>query len=132
MTAIWQHVGLPFVTSKKIDVPGNNNGVFGQTFSVERLPSEPIGDHTLTLENVVVGSRIAIRDQAGTTTLFDDVAATSTVTVTLPVNGSGSPLNDWRIKVRKASAAPFYQPYETLMTASVGSSSIYVSQIPDE
>lgn len=102
------------------------------SYSVEKLPTDAIGTHELTLTNVVVGSRVAIRDQANTTTLHDQIAATSTVVITLPVYSVGSPVNDWRIKVRKASAAPFYQPYETLMTAMVGSSSIYVSQIPDE
>lgn len=87
--------------------------------------------HSLTLTNVVVGSRIAIRDQADTTTLYDQIAATPTVGISLSVYSAGSPLNDWRIKIRKASETPYYQPYETLMTASVGSSSIYVSQLPD-
>lgn len=97
-----------------------------------RLPTDPIGTHTLTLTNVVVGSRVAIRDQAGTTTLYDQIASSSTVVIPLSVYAGGSSLNNWCIRVRKASAAPFYQPYETLMTATVGSSSIYVSQIPDE
>lgn len=86
----------------------------------------------MTLTNVVVGSRIAIRDQANTTTLYDQIAEHSTVVISLPIYSSGSSLNNWRIKVRKASGSPNYIPYETLMTAYVGSSSIYVSQIPDE
>ena len=97
-----------------------------------RLPSDPVGVHTLTLDNVVVGSRIAIRDQAGTTTLYDQIAAASTVDITIDVYAAGSSLNDWRIRIRKASGSPNYIPYETLMTATVGNSSIYVSQIPDE
>jgi hypothetical protein len=36
-----------------------------------------------------------------------------------------------RIKVRKGSAAPLYKPYETLATAVLGSSSVYIAQIPD-
>lgn len=100
--------------------------------SVAALPTDSIGSHVLTLTNVVVGSRVAIRDQAGTTTLYDQIAASSTVAITLSVYSAGASLNDWRIKVRKASGSPNYIPYETLMTATVGSSSIYVSQIPDE
>lgn len=100
--------------------------------SVTALPTDPIGAHTLTLTNVVVGSRIAIRDQANTTTRYDQIAATSTIVIPLSVYSAGSSLNDWRIKVRKASTGTTYVPYETLMTATVGSSSIYVSQIPDE
>ena len=111
---------------------GNAVHIGALSFGVARLPTDPIGTHTLTLTNVVVGSRIAIRDQADTTTLYDQIALASTVVIPLQVYAGGSPLNNWRIKVRKASTAPYYQPYETLMTATAGSSSIYVSQIPDE
>ena len=96
------------------------------------FPTDPIGTHTLTLTNVVVGSRVAIRDQANTTTLYDQIAAASTVVITLQVYVFGSALNNWRIRIRKASSGTTYIPYETLMTATVGASSIYVSQIPDE
>ena len=100
--------------------------------SVAALPTDSVGNHSLTLTNVVVGSRIAIRDQADTTTLYDQIAAASTVVITLQVYVFGSAVNNWRIKVRKASSGTTYIPYETLMTATVGASSIYVAQIPDE
>lgn len=99
---------------------------------VQRFPTDPIGSHTLTLTNVVIGSRIAIRDQANTTTFYDQIAATETVGISLSVYSAGSPLNDWLIRIRKATDAPYYQPYETQMTATVGSSSIYVNQLPDQ
>lgn len=102
------------------------------SLSKQSLPNDPIGFHTMTLQNVVIGSRINIRDQDGTTTLYDQIATLSEVTISLQVYAAGSPLNNWRIKIRKASASPYYQPYETLMTSFVGNSSIYVSQIPDE
>ena len=104
----------------------------GHSYGRLPLPIDPIGTHTITLTNVIVGSRIHIRDQADTTTLYDQIAASSTVAIPLQVYAGGSPLNNWRIKVRKASAAPYFRPYETLMTATVGSSSIYVSQIADD
>jgi hypothetical protein len=97
-----------------------------------RLPADPVGIHTLTLTNVVVGSRVFIQDQDKTVTHYDQIAAASTVVIPLEIYGIGSPLNDWLIKVRKASSGTTYIPYETLMTATLGSSSIYVSQIPDE
>lgn len=106
--------------------------ILGVSIGVFRLPTDPIGNHTVTLTNVVVGSRINIRDTLGTYTLYDQVAASANVPITLPVFSSGSSLNNWRIKVRKASGSPNYVPYETLMTSYVGASSIYVSQIPDE
>lgn len=85
--------------------------------------------HTLTLTNVVVGSRVFIRDQANTTTHYDQIAAASTVVINVTVYGDAR--DNWRIKIRKASAAPYYQAYETLMTAAAGSSSIYVNQLPN-
>lgn len=100
--------------------------------SVAALPTDPIGTHTLTLTNVVIGSRIAIRDQANTTTLYDQVAGTSTVAISLSAYAPGSQLNDLSIRVRKASTGTTYIPYETLTSIGVGASSIYVSQIPDE
>jgi len=87
-------------------------------------------NHVLTLTNVAVGSRVFIRDQDDTTTHFDQLAASSTVVVTATVHGDTR--DNWRIRIRKASASPYYQPYETLMTATAGSSSIYVSQISDD
>lgn len=132
MTAFVLNFASPFPVSRIAEVPGDGTASWANTLAVQRLPSESIGYHDLTLTNVVVGSRILIRDQADTTTLYDQVAATSSVTISLPVYGSGSPMNDWRVKVRKASGSPNYIPYETLTVAFVGSQSIYVSQIPDE
>lgn len=101
-------------------------------FGLQRLPTDPIGTFSLTLTNVVVGSVIQIEDQAGTTTLYNGTAATSTPLINLSAYAGGSGLNDLRIKVRKGTATPFYRPFETLTTAVVGSQSIYVAQIPDE
>jgi hypothetical protein len=99
-------------------------------YSQQTLPEDPVGTHSLTLTNIVVGSRIHI--QSGTTTLHDAVAASSSVVIPMQVYAGGSPLNNWTIKIRKGSSSPTYRPYETQMTATVGASSIYVSQIPDE
>lgn len=98
---------------------------------VARFSTDQIGTFSLTLTNVVTGSAIQIESQDGSTTLHNSTAAGSTVNITLQAYAAGSPLNDLRIKVRKGSAAPYYQPYETLTTAVVGAQSIYVSQIPD-
>ena len=86
--------------------------------------------HTLTLDNVVVGSRILIESQDGATQHYNNVAATSTVVVTIQVYGDAR--DDWRIRVRKASDSPYYRPWNTLMTAEAGASSIYVEQQLDE
>lgn len=98
----------------------------------QTIATDSIGTFALTLTNVVVGSSIQIEDQAGTTTLYNGTAATSTPLINLSAYAGGSGLNDLRIKVRKGTASPFYQPFETLTTAIVGSQSIYVAQIADE
>lgn len=107
-----------------------DHGVFA--IGNARLPSDSIGNFILTLTNVVVGSAIQIETQDGTATLHNSVAASSSPVINLSAYGAGSPYNALRIKVRKGTSSPYYQPYETLTTAFVGSQSIYVSQIPDE
>jgi len=102
------------------------------TLGYQRLPTDPIGTFALTLTNVVVGSAIQIEDQAGTTTLYNGTAATSSPLINLSAYAGGSGLNNLRIKVRKGSASPYYIPWETVTNAVVGSQTIYVAQIPDE
>ena len=115
------------------EVPNYNNGGAEATdigcFEFDNGYGPHPASHTLTLTNVVVGSRVFIRDQANTTTHYDQIAAGPTVEITVTVYGDSR--DNWRIKIRKASAAPYYQAYETLMTAAAGSSSIYVNQLPN-
>lgn len=117
-------VKLPSANSSPVQ-PG---AVVGQL----RLPTDPIGAFVLTLTNLIVGSSIQISDQAGTRNFYNGTADASSMVINLQAYLQGSSLNSLRIKVRKGSASPYYQPYETLATAFVGSQSIYVSQIPDE
>lgn len=132
-TGLVPYDGLPFDIAGNVR-PSYKGGaateVDGGPFEFDHGYGPWPASHALTLNNVVVGSRILIRDQANTTTHHDAVAATPSVDVTITVYSDAR--DNWTIKVRKASASPFYQPWETLMTASAGSSSIYVSQIPDE
>ena len=111
---------------------GNVVDLGGFAFGVCRLPTDPIGTFSLTLTNVVIGSRIHIETQGDGTTLHDSVADATDETISLSAYASGSPYNALRIKVRKASSAPTYKPFETLATAIVGAQSIYVGQIADE
>lgn len=99
--------------------------------SRQSLPTDPVGSFVLTLTHVIVGSAVQVESQSGTS-LYNGTAASGTVVIPLQVYSAGSPLNELRIKVRKGSASPFYQPWETLATAIKGSASIYVAQIPDE
>ena len=129
MTSVIQFCGN--VSSRVIPVPEFNIALGGDVFAIERLPTEPIGTTTTTLTNLIDGSAIQIESQDGSTTFHNSVVVGTSKSINLSVYAPGNPLNDLRIKVRKGSAAPYYQPYETLATAVVGSLSIYVSQIPD-
>ncbi len=113
---------------------GRGNVVDMAAFAIGvcRLDTDPIGNFTLTLNNVVIGSRLHVETQGDGATLHDSVADSADETIVLSAYASGSPYNDLRIKVRKASSGTTYQPWETLATAVVSSNSIYVSQIPDE
>lgn len=123
----------PFMFASALKTRGRGKVVWhaGQAVWEALRPTDPLGVFTLTLTNVVVGSRVHVELQAAGTTLYDDTAAASTVVITLSGYAPGSPNNDLRIKVRKGSSATYYKPYETLTTAIVGEQSIYVSQIPD-
>lgn len=132
MTVHAFNFAMPFVLSRSVDIPGDNQGFMAVTLGVQRLSGEAVGTFTLTLTNVVVGSRVHIEKQSDGATLDDEVAAVSTVVISLSAYAPGNANNDLRIKVRNASGSPAYKPYETLATALVGSTSIYVSQILDE
>lgn len=114
-----------------VTAPYSMPSVGGAAGGFQHLPSDPIGIFTLTLTNLVVGSRIHIETQGDGTALHDSVAASSDVTVTLNAYTSGNPANALKIKVRKSSSSPKFQPFETYATASVGAQSIFIAQVPD-
>lgn len=125
-------VGLPIAMAiAKTTVRGPARCLAMQVLWLQRRPTDPVGTFQLSLTNVVVGSRVNVSTQVDGTVLYDALAAASTVVITLSGYAPGSANNDLRIKVRKASSAPYYKPYETLATAFVGGQSIYVSQIAD-
>lgn len=111
---------------------GKTVAMYGGIVSKARLPSDSIGNFTLTLTNVVVGSVIRVEFQSGGATVASATASSSIVSLVIPAYSAGNANNSLRVKVRKGSASPYYQPYETLVTAFVGSQSVYVSQISDE
>ena len=96
-----------------------------------RLPSDPAGVVSLTLTNVVPGSRYRVERQSDGSPVTEGVAASSTVVLTLDYYATGNANNDLRIKVRKGTSAPLYKPYETLATIGADDQSVYVAQIPD-
>lgn len=102
------------------------------TFGIKRLPTDSIGNNSLTLTNLVIGSAVEVEVASGGTVIVNTTAAATSLVLTIPVYQQGSTSNSIRIKVRKGSASPYYRPYETLFTVAVGSASVYISQTPDE
>lgn len=102
----------------------------------QRLPTEAIGSTTLTLTNIVVGSRYRI-ERAGDGSLAtptgnaEGVAADTDVPITLDVYAPGNANNNLRIKVRKGTSAPKYLNFETLTTLILAAQSIYIAQVAD-
>jgi hypothetical protein len=121
-----------FASAVELESPFSGASFNGAAAGYQKLASDPIGVFTLTLTNVVIGSRIHIETQGDGTTLHDSVADATDETITLSAYASGSPYNALRIKVRKGTGSPTYKPFETLATAIVGAQSIYVGQIADE
>ena len=110
---------------------GNAVHGFMGSIGVARLPTDSIGNFTLTLTNLVIGSAIRIELLGDGSLIEYRVADAASEVFVVPAYGRGNPGNSLRIKVRKSSSAPFYKNYETQATALVGSQSIFVSQIPD-
>lgn len=100
-------------------------------YSEQKTASDAIGEFQLTLTNVVVGSAVQVETLAGAV-LVNRVASASSEVIQVPTYSVGSPSNSLVVKVRKGSASPFYQPYQTQVTSVVGAQSVFVSQIPDE
>ena len=108
----------------------------GELFGLQRLSTDSIGVTTLTLTNVVVGSRYRIERAADgslatPTGNAEGVAGASTVAITLDYYSAGNANNDLRIKVRKGTSAPKYLPFETQATIGAAAQSVYVAQVAD-
>ena len=118
-----------------IPLPGSRgpmNPNHGAVLSRGRLLTDAIGAFTLQLQGVVIGSRYRIEATSTGEMLAEGAADTQLVSIPLPLYAVGNPNTELRIKVRKASEAPFYRPFESQATAQLGTVTVYVFQEPDE
>jgi hypothetical protein len=112
----------PAARGKNIGLPFSAVGVF-------RLPTDPLYYSSLTLENIVVGSRYRVTRNSNSDELATGVASSTTEVVAgIPVYSSPMLMN---IVVRKASNAPKYQPLETFTNIDRSGGDSYIVQIPD-
>lgn len=96
--------------------------------SKQLAPGEFAFQVPLTLTNVIVGSRVKITEQDGTV-LFNQVAGSPSLSFQIPYYGTPRNL---LLSVRKATSAPFYQPYETQVSINNAGGSNFVSQLRDD
>jgi hypothetical protein len=98
---------------------------------IARLPTDPVGSSTLTLTNVVVGSRYRVERQSDGVLVAEGTAAATSVALSLGYFAAGNSANDVRIRVRKGTSAPKYQPFQTQTTLGAANQSVYIAQVPD-
>ncbi len=121
---------------------GNVVHLGGLAVGVARLPTDPVGTFTLTLHNVVRGSRYRIErigdaslaTPTGNATGVVPAGAgdTTDLEITLDYYAAGNANNDLAIKVRKASESPYYRPFDSQAEARAGAVDVFVSQQLDE
>lgn len=132
-TPVSQRISSKMCTAAITDVSIKRSYQAGTgQYSVQKLASDSIGQFSLTLLNVVVGSVVSIQRTSDSSEIYNTTASVSTVVCNLPAYTIGNASNSIAIKVRKGSSAPYYKPYVTYDTSYVGSKSIYVSQINDD
>lgn len=128
--------GLPYFFGASVATFPDSRGATASTsmFSLERLvlPQDPIGNMSLTLTNIVIGSAYDIEVFSTGVSIASGVASNSSLVLNIPVYLGADPKNTLRIKIRKGSTSPYYQPYETQATALIGAQSIFINQLSDE
>lgn len=118
-----------------IALPGSRgpmNPNHGAVLSRGRLLTDAIGAFTLQLQGVVIGSRYRVESLSTGETLAEGEATAQLVSIPMPLYTVGNPNTELRIKVRKASDAPFYRPFESQALASSGYVTVFVFQELDE
>lgn len=81
----------------------------------------------VTLTNVQVGSRYRVERADNGALLFEGTAASSTVSLSHSYTADLAVV----IKVRKSSAAPRFQPYDTQGTITTSGLTVFINQIAD-
>jgi hypothetical protein len=95
------------------------------SYSVQKGPTDALFSATLTLQNVVVGSRYRVTRASNGAELATGVAASPTVELTIPVYEANMQAD---IRVRNASGSPVYKPFETAATMTENGGSAYILQ----
>ena len=122
---------LPTVALLDGDPDGRGKSQFigGLILGEQVLPTDPQGTMTLTLTNVVVGSRYRVEKLLDGSLVQEGDAATSTLALTLSYY---QPNQTLVVKLRKGTSSPYYKPWDTQVVVGAANQSVFVSQIADE
>jgi hypothetical protein len=103
---------------------------FGAT-SNQPYATDSIGSCDIAIENAVIGSRYRIEVASTGALVAEGDVSSASFAVSVPLYPAGNPANSLRVKVRKGTSAPKYQPFQTQVTAVAGGALAYISQVPD-
>ena len=93
------------------------------------LPTDAQGTMTLTLTNVIVGSRYRVEKLSDGSLVQEGDVVASTLALTLNYY---QPNQTLVVKIRKGTASPYYKPWDTQVVVGAANQSVFVSQIADE
>ncbi len=103
----------------------------GVVLSRGRLATDSIGTCDIRIQNAVTGSRYRIEVSSTGTLVAEGDVASNDFSVNVPLYPPGNAANTLKVKIRKGTTAPKYQPFETQVTAVSAGALAYVSQVPD-
>ena len=127
MSACIPNPQLTCIPAARGRIAGNLNGLSEGVF---RLPTDPIYFFTLTLINIVVGSRYRVTRHDTGAELATGVAATTSEVIT-GVSAYNEPML-MDITIRLASGPPNYKIFDTSAYSTRLGTSVYVLQLLDE
>lgn len=99
--------------------------------SNQRLASDSIGTCDINIVNAISGSRYRIEVASTGDLVAEGDVSSADFSVSVPLYPAGSAANTLKVKIRKGTTAPKYQPFETQVTAVSAGALAYVSQVPD-
>jgi hypothetical protein len=99
-------------------------------FSVQRLPTDPLFYASLSLQNIVVGSRYWIARASDLTTVLASGVAESTEITLNNIPAYANPMLV-EVRIRKASEPIKYQPFVAYGYLVRGGITVYCAQVVD-
>jgi hypothetical protein len=131
VTARANTVAAPYQILPVQDQAAANSRVYAlQIFTtVDQTAKYPISNSSITISNIVSGSKLLIRRTDNQQVLVKTTVAATSYSYTYGVMGSDIPVE---IILRKASSSPYYQEWRTTTNLGSALQSISANQLSDE